>query len=596
MADLPMTRYQEQYSYRKMGKNNQENFDILVNHYGKILNEGPKQGITIYTSHNFDRHSSDLYRIISMYLLQERGINQLSEEELYLLNISVLLHDISMCKGGYDNGSATLFNRKIHSLQSAQWIRHEYSQGGSPLSNVNLSSNQIEIICDICQAHSDLKDQEKPSGLKDPDLKFKKDGYSGPIRVKALAGILRIADELDVTRDRLTCPNEIDELLTSAPGDDRPEARQFIQENNESLKHFRRLMLIQSLQRPSDDATAIALKLDDNQVQRRIDQGDQDNLAEDLKEIQRKIQGELDLLRSEVLNCPDADAATLTPLKSVVWSSKDRSWIEQLLSDECPAPPVVLSPISERAGQKNDEPDSGTGSPPPASGANEGTETASSVETVGVTKIPIKVLDDILSQQIKKQVQKCNLLHIGHYQLNTIHCARDWVETKDLIDQSPLTNDILREFSNHIWESFKTEEFTVVGLDLMGAKIAAQIGFLLRKPFTYVIPAHQHSRVDLHEIQVPGIPPNHKIVLVTDSIVTALTVSQVIDANQWGNRVLSVYTVLYRKPKSFQNDEAIQLPCSIYALNTDFPAEIALVSDCPYGNYPNSCRAENKKL
>lgn len=596
MADFPMTRYQEQYCYKKMEKSKQDNLDILVKDYGKTLNEGPKQGITIYTSHNFDRHCSDLYRIISMYLLQQQGIDQLTQEELYLLNISVLLHDISMCEGGYDNGAVTLFDRKIHSLQSAQWIRHEYDRGGSTLSKVGLTADQIEIICDICQAHSTLKDRKASSGLKEPSLKFKKDGYSGQIRVKALAGILRIADELDVTRDRLKSPNEIDGLITAAPGDDRPETKQFIQENKGSLKHFRRLMLIHSLQRPTDSATAIALKLDDNQVKKRLVQGDQDNLAEDLKEIRKKIQGELDQLWSEVLNRPEADAVALTPLKTVDWSGEDQHWIDLLLSDECPAPPVSLSSVSARTRQGTGMAADGEGAPPPAPGADGGTDAASTGKADGADGITIAVLNESLSRRIKEWVKKCRLLHIGHYQLNTIHCARDWIKTGGLIDQSPLTNDILREFSDHIWASFKSEELTVVGLDLMGAKIAAQIGFLLRKPFTYVIPAHQYSQVDLHEIQVPGIPENHKIVLVTDSIVTALTVSQVIEANRWNDRVLAVYTVLYRKPKSSWNVEAIRLPCAVYALNTDFSAEIALVADCPYGSYPECCQAANKKL
>lgn len=475
------------------------------------------------------------------------------------------------------------------------WIRHEYDKGSSPLSKVGLTADQIDIICDICQAHSTLKDRKDPSGLKAPSLKFKKDGYSGQIRVKALAGILRIADELDVTRDRLKSPNEIDGLLTSASGDDRAETAQFIQENKESLKHFRRLMLIHSLQRPTDNATAIALKLDDNQVQKRLDQGDQDNLVEDLKEIREKIQGELDQLWSEVLNCTEANAVALTPLKTVIWSNEDQSRIELLLSDEYPAPPVSLSSVSARTNQKTGTAASDEGAPPQP-GADGEMDAMPTDETGGAGGITIAVLNENLSQRIKEWVQKCRLLHTGHYQLNTIHCARDWIKIGGLIDQSPLTNDILREFSNHIWTSFKAEEFTVVGLDLMGAKIAAQIGFLLRKPFTYVIPAHQHSQVDLHEIQVPGIPKNHKIVLVTDSIVTALTVFQVIDANQWNDRVLAVYTVLYRKPKSSRNVGVIRLPCAVYALNTDFSAEIALVADCPYANGLDSCQAENKKL
>lgn len=116
MADEIKEEYKALTCYTKMDEPHRRSFDALARYYGRILNRGPAQTVTVYTSHDFDRHCFNLYRIISMYLLREEGIQQLNPEELYLLNLSVLLHDISMCEGGYENGKKTAFNRAIHAL------------------------------------------------------------------------------------------------------------------------------------------------------------------------------------------------------------------------------------------------------------------------------------------------------------------------------------------------------------------------------------------------------------------------------------------------------------------------------------------------
>ena len=108
MADVPAVGYKNFHCYTAMKEKDRERLDRLVQAYGPILNEGPKQEITRYTSHNFDRHCTDLYRIISMFLLRDT-MEQLSKEELYLLNVSVLLHDISMCQGGWEREVNTSF-------------------------------------------------------------------------------------------------------------------------------------------------------------------------------------------------------------------------------------------------------------------------------------------------------------------------------------------------------------------------------------------------------------------------------------------------------------------------------------------------------
>ena len=580
MADRIKEEYKRLSCYTEMDRPYQEDFDKLAEHYGKMLNRGPAQTITVYTSHDFDRHCFDLYRIISMYLLREEGIRQLSPEELYLLNLSVLLHDISMCRGGYEKDANTMFNRDIHALQSAQWIRHEFDQGNTPLYQSGLTADQVEIICDICKAHSTLKDRDTPTGLFDPELKYKKDGKTGEIRVKALAGILRIADELDATRHRLANADEMDRLLTA--DDSRPEVQAFIRENKKSRKHFRRLLLIRKLERCEDNTTQLALRIDMSQAKKRQLAGDEENLVDDLLEVQRKIQGELDTLWSEVISKETARAGRLITVKTVVWTEEDKQYIQSLRPVEVTDPPIDIRPVQEEPSRVSDTVEGAEG------------QISSADETSG-TGMSIDLLDPRLSQKIGKCVRERHLLHVGHYKLNLTYCARDWIDTEGLMDDSELVADIISAFSDHICASYRTEKFTIVGLDLFGARVAAQIGFILQKPFTYVIPAHQYEEADSHEVDIPDILTGHKVVLITDSIITGLTAADIIQKNEWEERVLAVYTVFYRRPKTVQKVDPVCSSWDIQALNTDFPAEIALVDNCPYGS-KSFCQAVNQKL
>ena len=578
MADHIKTEYKRLPCYAKMDRADQEEFDKLVQYYGSILNQGPDQTITVYTSHDFDRHCFDLYRIISMYLLQEKGIQQLNMGELYLLNLSVLLHDISMCRGGYEDNANTMFNRDIHALQSAQWIKHEFEQGNTPLSQCGLTAKQVEIICDICKAHSTLKGWETPTGLLNPELEFTKIGKTETIRVKALAGILRVADELDVTRDRLVDSNAMDRLLTA--DDSRPEVQMFSRENENSRKHFQRLLLITSLEECKDNITQLVLKLDMEQAEKRRLAGDMENLADDLDAIKNKIQSELDMLWDQVISKEAAGARQLIVVRKVVWTAEDERYINGLRPTDVPDSPVDIHSVKEEPSQTSD--------------ATKCTECeVSSIEEN--SSIDIELLDTDLSRVIRNYVMERHLLHVGHYRLNTTHCARDWIDTEWLMEDSRLAADIYGAFSDYILAAHRTEKFIIVGLDLLGAMVAAQVGVNLHKPFTYVIPAHQYAVADSHEVDIPVIPENHKVVLVTDSIVTGCTAADIIQKNKWEDRALAVYTVFWRRPKSPWEGEHAPFPCPIRTLNADFPAEIVPVSECPYGDI-SFCQAVNQKL
>lgn len=110
----------------------------------------------------------------------------------------------------------------------------------------------------------------------------------------------------------------------------------------------------------------------------------------------------------------------------------------------------------------------------------------------------------------------------------------------------------------------------------------------------YVIPAHQYAEADSHKVDIPAIQEEHKVALVTDSMITGLTAADVIQKSRRG-AVLAVYIVFCRGPKTGRGDERTRIPCTISARNTDFPAEIVPANRCPYGGI-SLCQAVNQKL
>lgn len=572
---MPVTitkRYQELDCYRKMGDEDKRHFDCLVDYYGGLLNAGPARRNVIYTLHDFDHHCYNLYHIIAMYILGPKGLEGLNHEERYLLNLAVLFHDISMCTGGYDNGEKIPFDRNIHSLQSAQWLKHEYENSTSVLhAQGDLTVKQIEIIGKICKAHSDIKGSEMPTGLYAPDLKPEQ-GRTGVIRVKTLAAILRVADEMDVTSDRLGTATEEDSLLTEIANNGTPERQRQIDLDRESRRHWKRLHYIIGITRVNN--STVALELNRDEVVSQKDKGDDYNIADDLAETRDKIQRELDTAWREAWD-EEPNAERLITLRKVDWNDDDKDIIDSL----CSEPLAVLSEPNQ-----------------PSDDAQIGEGKGMSAEPQEEVNQKVTLLDNTIASRLRQFVLEHDLFNVGHYQLNTNYCARDWIMTSTVLENEKISQDAIHTFSYHILNHFYGEKYVIVGLDVMGTSLAAKIGFSLNKPMTYVIPAHQLAHADSHEYNVPTIPRDSKIILVTDSTITGLTISQIVEKNNWQEKLLAIYTVFYREPKLSTEGHNFSFPCEVYALSVDFPAEIAPVKSCPYGRGADGCKAVNKRL
>lgn len=570
MADAIKKDYKNLRCYEAMDEGRRKSFDDLAEFYGRDLNRGPTKKSVIYTLHDFDHHCFNLYRIISNFILKEEGLKLLTQEEIYILNLSVLFHDISMCKGGRELGESGTyrvvpFNRDRHSMQSAEWLRCEFSDQNSLLyKSSDLSLNVLDILCKICQAHSDVKGVDfsrENNGIRSDEVPFSQPGETGDIRTKALAGILRVADELDVTSSRRGNHNEEENLDLEDEGD------------RISQEHWNRLKLIRALD--SGGPSKLCLVVDDNEARKMLTAGDELNLQRMLVSICSKIQREIDDFRNEVLK-RHTESSRLTTIETVELLSREEQ-VQALLSTDLT---VIDQPVPTQEKLKRVIPaeDNMLG----AKLAPKGFGQKSKVNLVSLET----------ANQIRKYVIEEDLLSVGHYQLNEECCARDWINTRRLVEAKEISELAVQNIGNDILNHYKPANHIIVGVGLTGTILAARVAFYLGIPFTYVIPAHHTLTSDVHEMHIPEIDAEKKVIMIVDCIATGSTVLQAIRENDWGEKLNSVYSVFYRAPRREIFDLLEQVKCSINTLNSDFPIEVSSVEECPYGS--NGCRALNK--
>ena len=196
--------YKEFICVSKLSADLKKRFIDIVNTYGDKLSDRVILNNSVFTLHDFNHHCIDLYNNISAYILDSRtAFNNeygLSDRELFILDLAVLFHDYSM----FNFLDAT---RENHSRKSADFIKREYEDTRSAFRKFSdLTQEELKALMVIMEAHSNIKDgtvQDDENGINSPKLKNYTSKGARPIRAGFLAGVLRLADELDVTSARL---------------------------------------------------------------------------------------------------------------------------------------------------------------------------------------------------------------------------------------------------------------------------------------------------------------------------------------------------------------------------------------------------------
>ena len=442
--------------------------------------------------------------------------------------------------------------------------------------NTDLTPSEIKALKAIVVAHSNVKDgtvNSQENGLNSPMLKEydAKDGK--PIRTKFLAGVLRLADELDVSSERVgqgDLEQQIEEgkkkyekLKESAQTEKQKKELERWDKYFDSLKHWKKLHLILSVKR-SQDGETIELIVDDEYVERCLDGGNTEKaLARDLVEIYLEIEKKLqEAMRISFSGRVFGTYVFVKRVELITENEKLQKEIQQKVN--------VRSLNIEKIKTKENS-------------------NADSIKNVLVQSEP-RVIDIEIEKKIYDEVQKRNLIKFGHFLLNEKYCARDWIDTQEVVETKKILNKLVNTIVKDI-NSKEHKNYIILGIDLVGTLLASRIAFSLQKPLSYIVPEKDEENNVNQEIEL-NIDSNDEVILITDAIVTYDTIQKAITKYSLEDRIDSIYTIFYRKSDKV-NVQNMYIE-KTFSINNMFLIELFEKEKCMYNK--NKCIACNQKI
>ncbi len=254
-------------------KNNDEYFRkwmAIREVYRPILDEGAYRSDVNYNTHNYSTHCVNIYRNIDK-LIDWSSDNKPTVKEFFYLDVAVILHDLCM--------AIMPKERLRHSKEAYEIILEKINSPDRNEINGLLIPSEAECIAQIILGHSDVKVEGKSGDtikyLIDIYRNYDESEYEMN-RVCHLAVILRLADELDVTYDR------INRKLTEMNFDIEDE------NDRESMRHYRKLQLVKKIRQDKSENNRLLLVINDKEF--GIESGDDEDL---IAEVKNKIESEL---------------------------------------------------------------------------------------------------------------------------------------------------------------------------------------------------------------------------------------------------------------------------------------------------------------
>lgn len=546
---------------RQMSEEDGDRFRKIVCQYIDQLNSIDTSNGIVYTLHDFDHHCCNLYRVISEILLADNAYEEsgLSDRELYILNIAVLLHDIGLKDCVY-------INREKHAKLSADIIMKRYNNTSDFLNESvsNLSVNDIYALQAIVAAHSDDKsDKNVGCALDDEKLTNNMPGHFGPIRAHFLANILRMADELDITTERLgnlAVYNKLEEAkkeLTLEGVKDGKQSENYRNAEN-SIKHWNRLMLFSELK--ADESGTVHAIMDGHYINRVLDQGGGlDEIIDEIKGIKRKIVSELSRFNIDVSK--DVVNNNMIRMKGFVIDVDNSEIRKEIEEDSC------VEESSKESG--------------------------------------VNIISEEYEKKISDFITKRQLWDGGHFYRKDDLCARDWINIREITN----TNGFFKKFEMLIITSIdemielrraNRKDVAIIGVDFSGMLIGSKVGLTLGIPFIYAKNEDKSIPNSGRKLTVELGENIEYIIILTDVIVTYHTINALLEKYCLKDKLLAIYGILYREPivrgdieKKLIKGDYFELEKKTYVFNKDYGIELHCSKDCPIKKKYKRCIADN---
>lgn len=555
----------------KMGESYLNAWIKLVEHYAPLLNEGPLIRKTAYTNHDFSHHCKDIYAIIDSVLLKNID---LKAQEYFVLAVAVLLHDISMTQEHFD--------RLCHSKQSADFVQKESTK--TVWKDVPIQD--VSIIKHIIVAHSDIKEkdangEEKISEFTLRDIPDEENGDMGEeIQVKWLAGVLRLADELDITNSRIGNADNRYQYLNLDDGDE-----------NESYYFWEYLNYFKEV---TKDRVTINLILNEQYLAPKIN-NDKANIIKNIEKVHKKIEDCLNEVNDYAFDSCEKYFNKIK-IKWIKIVGLDRISTKEKLNENIayfdePQDLIQMSATSESVVVAKDS-----------------TITDKNIidnnfsrHNSNVQGEPI-YLNPELGKNITNFIHDNGLILYGHYRLNRRFCGSDWVDVRTLLSNNEISVNIIQEIVSDLGKILCNQtdkNILLIGISMNGNILASRTAFQLNLPFSYLIPTKPGTIATEME-NTFKLNNCKKVVLFSGVISSYETITNMINEYMPNAEIIRIYTVLWRKiEKDYKLSEELEIirkniVDKVVYLNKDFPCEILSIGKCLCAKY-GKCIAKNKQ-
>ncbi len=555
---------------------NPKQFDKL-DQFAEIMKKGLDEHSwylpVAYTPHDFSHHCKNVLTNASAIL--KGNLDKFSIDELLALQYACILHDIDMAYNPYQreihsfNGARILAPYEsigikeeiqkdfdshyqiLHDINRVGDIPHEdiYETLQSVLETVSTSVNYIlnsqklsRAVSRIILGHSDIKiDKLHRINTLDrvyySDLDLPHGPNQNQMKLRILAAVLRVADELDCSQQRIE-------------GITRPSMP------SESKKHWDKLELISSVTITS----VIKLSVDKYCHDLRTKPS---YAYEMLFEIEKKVNQELKTMQK----CLEEEDFPILFSKAVIDFREDSShsadyekYKQEVIQREC--------------------------------AKKEASERKYDVERL-IIQINQTIEDKGLLREVHRRLSgKSMRNHLDCNDLLTRHQILDGVSQVFL-------NAMLSESGDFAEAPLQIpeNEYAIVGVANSGAVIAAHMSLLSGIPAVYYVPAYKKSKYSSHETNLESyieILNNRKVVLVigvnhTGSAIqdAQAFVKKLIDQNKIQSNVCCVLGIINREQDGHTVKRLKEEEIKVGFLITDYPIEWCFFDEnkltCPYG-------------
>lgn len=548
-------RYKALACYRNLTKAHQTCLDRLVTVYGDQLNGMIKSGGSLFTLHDFNHHCYNLYRIINNSLcnvdVDADDNRKLSEHELFLLDMAVLLHDIGM-----STSANLIVNRTTHASKSAEIIHNEWRNTSSTLyvegTRAGLSETDISTLAEIVKAHSDNKEigDASKTGIYAQSL-LEEMPSSSPhdtVRARFLAGILRMADELDITLDRRGNA-KLAEQLDSSDAD-----------NQLSMDCWEKLMYFSQVRIDNKIHIQLNLVVNDTYVQEKLECSDEEAVYSGLWEVYQKITKEWSTMQKEIFQKTEG-GHDIIRVETIEIISTLRE-VKRYLSNMKKAREDLMLPekghslyLEKRSANKQD------GQVENAQPLHQKAQERVQDERLSFEKeSKITVLSPAVKADVDTQIQSKKLVTPGHFFMHTNLCARDWINIAALFQKSDLFEKCIQTIARHIQKNMDLRNTVILGIDLNGTLLGVRIAAVLQCPFMFLIPPQRIRSSGGYDRESEVSAYDHAV-CISDVISNGITINTVSEQYDLQNKLLSVYTLLYRPPQCASRNLSLELPC-----------------------------------